>query len=214
MMHIRIALEGAKWYNREYILGMIYMGRDAFWGAWFSPIVLLAALVVVLSSAGLLSVGAAAADTDGRVYDRTGVASFVPPERWVKWDFWGITAFSPTTAHEPRLTFSVTDETPQEKSNIETVMTGYVRTFSTKNYTLINKEYLYLGGYSGVRLLVQGTEKNKLFAGDYIWIQEYHTPRHKVTLIFHSEDGSFETYRSTVLTSFRSLIITETARDE
>ena len=158
--------------------------------------------------------GAEGIDGKGRVYDALAVASFLPPQGWVRWNFWGITTFSPTTDHEPRLTFAVNDVVSQDRPNIETVMKDYVRTFSTENYTLITQEYLYMGGYPGVRLLAQGTEKNRLFNRDYIWIQEYRTAHHKIILIFRSEEGSFETYRKAVLESFRSLVITGPAPDE
>ncbi len=147
------------------------------------------------------------------VTDPLGVASFVPPPGWLKWNFWGMTAFSPTSLHTPRITFAVTAGDFSDPGYADKALQGYVSTFSTQNYTLILMENLYLGGWSGVRLLAQGTERNTLFGSDYIWIQEYFTKDEKISLVFRCEPALFETYRDAVLTSFRSLVISEHGQD-
>ncbi len=128
--------------------------------------------------------------------------------------FLGTAAFSPTTDHEPRLTLVVSPRTGGDARDIESLMKSLSATFSTENYTLITKEYLLTGGYPGVRVLAQGTDKNKLFDHDYIWIQEYWTSAHRITLTLIADKDSFKTYEKVVLESFRSLIITERAPDE
>jgi hypothetical protein len=139
------------------------------------------------------------------VTDRLGVASFMPPG--------GSPAFSPTSEHEPLITFSVSPDNDLDTDRAGRAMRDYEGTFSTRNYTLILKENLYLSGWSGVRVLAQGTEENTLFGRDYIWIQEYFTDRDRISLVFHCDAASFETYRDIVLKSFRSLTITERDRD-
>jgi hypothetical protein len=147
------------------------------------------------------------------VTDPRGIASFIPPPGWLRWDFWGTTAFSPTSARTPRITFTVTPGDFSAPGYVDTVMKDYVSTFSTDNYTLIQKENLYLGGWSGVRVLAQGTDSNTLFDHDYIWIQEYFTKGNRISLVFRSDAASFETYRDAVLKSFRSLVITDRGHD-
>jgi hypothetical protein len=147
------------------------------------------------------------------VTDPLGVASFVPPQGWARWNFWGLTAFSPTSLHTPRITFAVTSGDFSAPGYADKVLQEYVSAFSTQNYTLILKENLYLGGWPGVRVLAQGTEKNTLFGSDYIWIQDYFTKDKKISLVFRCEPALFETYRDTVLTSFRSLVISEDGQD-
>ena len=145
------------------------------------------------------------------VTDPSGVASFMAPQGWVRWDFWDSAAFSPTSEHNPRIIFSVSPVTNPEENRSDTAMRDYERTFSTHNYTLILKENLYLGGWSGVRVLAQGTEENTLFGRDYVWIQEYFTDRDRISLVFRCDPVSFDTYRDAVLRSFRSLTIIERA---
>jgi hypothetical protein len=141
------------------------------------------------------------------VTDPLGVASFTPPSGWIRWGFWGTTAFSPTTEHNPKITFSVYSDSGSSEDQADKAMRGYVRAFSSENYVLVEKENLYLDGWSGVRVLARGTEKNVLFGPDYIWIQDYFTDENRVSLVFRSNPAAFETYRDTVLTSFRSLVI-------
>jgi hypothetical protein len=182
---------------------------------------LLAALMVVLIEvpgtfhpllAGTLT-GPADTTVGEVVTDPRGIASFIPPPGWERWNFWGTTAFSPTPAHTPRITFTVTPGQFSVPDYVDTVMRDYVSTFSTDNYTLIEKENLYLGGWSGVRVLAQGTDNNTLFDHDYIWIQEYFTKDNRISLVFRCDAASFETYRDTVLKSFRTLVITDRGQD-
>ncbi len=147
------------------------------------------------------------------VTDPLGVASFMPPKGWERWSFWGTTAFSPTADRSARITFAVTTDDNTQGNGAATAMSDYESTFSTHNYTLIEKEHLFLNGWSGVRVLARGTEENTLFGQDYIWIQEYFTSRDRISLVFHSDPASFETYRDAVLKSFRSLVITERGPD-
>ncbi len=158
---------------------------------------------------------AGAGDTPlgGPVTDPLGVASFMPPGGWTRWDFWGSPAFSPTTEHNPRITFTVRPDESSDDNRAGNAMRDYERTFSTGNYTLIRKENLYLRGWPGVRILAGGTEKNALFGRDYIWVQEYFTDRGRITLVFRGDPASFETYSDTVLKSFRSVIIIERTQD-
>jgi hypothetical protein len=151
--------------------------------------------------------------TGGLVTDPLRVASFVPPGGWVRWDFWGSPAFSPASGNEPRITFSVSPDNDPDTDRAGRAMRDCEGTFSTRNYTLILKENLYLGGWPGVRVLAQGTEENTLFGRDYIWIQEYFTDQDRISLVFHGNAASFETERDTVLESFRSLIIIERTKD-
>jgi hypothetical protein len=150
-------------------------------------------------------------EAGGRVTDALSVASFAPPKGWVAWDFWGTMAFSPTTGHEPRLTFTVSARDGRYTRDIESVMKSLCATFTTENYTLITKEYLSTGGYPGVRVLAQGTDKNKVFGHDYVWVQEYLTSAHRITLTLLSDKDSFKGCEKGVLDSFRSLIVIERA---
>lgn len=168
--------------------------------------------VLVLVCAGLLCIAAPSSGAEDtppgiRVIDSLGVASFVPPDRWIHWSFWGTAAFSPTTERNVKITFSVTSGGTYTEDQADRAMKDYVRTFSTGNYTLIEKEDLFLGGWSGVRVLARGTERNALFGRDYVWIQEYFTDRDRILLIFRSDPASFETYRDAVLASFQTLVI-------
>ncbi len=173
-----------------------------------SPLMILSVVVCVCfllpavprANAGDVSLGSL-------VTDSLGVASFMPPNGWIRWGFWGTTAFSPTTEHNPKITFSVYSGSGSSEDRADKAMRGYVRAFSSENYVLVEKENLYLDGWSGVRVLARGTEKNTLFGPDYIWIQDYFTDESRVTLVFRCDPASFETYRDTVLTSFRSLVI-------
>jgi hypothetical protein len=184
---------------------------EALIGKRFPLLASLLTSSIAICAAFLLIVGLPAGAEDvslgSRVTDRGGAASFVPPEGWVRWDFWGAAAFSPTADHNPRITFTVRPEGEPAEGRTDTAMKDYVRTFSTENYTLLEKENLYLGGWWGVRVLAGGTEKNVLFGNDYVWIQEYFTDNSRISLVFRSDPASFETYRDTVLASFRSLII-------
>jgi hypothetical protein len=134
--------------------------------------------------------------------------SFVPPAGWVAWDYWGKSAFSPTTDHKQRIIFMVIKNGGKQPNDIESVMKSYTTAFSTDNYTLILKEYLYAYGYSGIRVLSQGTTRNTLYGTDYLWVQEYATPDRRIQLMFRSSPDLFETYRKAAIESFRSLIIT------
>jgi len=147
------------------------------------------------------------------VTDPLGVASFIPPEDWVRWNFWGAIAFSPTAEYNSRITFIVTPDADPDGNAAQKAMDDYEETFSTDNYTLIQKENLYLDGWSGIRILAGGTDQNPLFGRDYIWIQEYFTDRNKISLVFRSDPATFETYRDAVLGSFGSLNIIERGRD-
>jgi hypothetical protein len=178
-----------------------------------SRILFSAALCASLLLPAGLSAGAEDTALGDPVTDPLGVASFMPPEGWERWNFWGTTAFSPTLEHGSRITFAVTPDDNAQGNGAEKAMSDYESTFSTHNYTLVEKEYLHLNGWSGVRVLARGTEENALFGRDYIWIQEYFTGREKITLVFHSDPASFETYRDAVLKSFRSLVITERGQD-
>ena len=144
------------------------------------------------------------------VTDSLGVASFMPPGGWVRWNFWGTAAFSPTAEHNPKITFSVYSGSGPSEDQADEAMRGYVKTFSSDNYLLVEKENLYLDGWSGVRVLAKGTEKNTLFGPDYIWIQDYFTDESRVSLVYRSDPATFETYRDSVLASFRSLAIKHT----
>jgi hypothetical protein len=173
--------------------------------------------VLIFACATLLGIAAPSSGVEDappaiRVKDPLGVASFVPPDRWIHWSFWGTAAFSPTTERNVKITFSVTSGVTYTGDQADRAMKAYVRTFSTGNYTLLEKEALSLGGWSGVRVLAQGTERNELFGSDYVWIQEYFTDRDLIRLVFRSDPASFETYRDTVLSSFNSLLI-ERPRD-
>ena len=176
---------------------------------FFFPLLVTSLFVVcaVLLILTALPVGAEDASLGKPVTDPLGVASFMPPKGWIKWDFWGVTAFSPTTDHNPRITFAVHSGNKYANDQADKAMKNYVRTFSTENYTLVEKEGLFLGDWSGVRVLARGTEKNTLFDGDYIWIQDYFTDEDRISLIFRGDPESFETYKDTVLKSFQSLVI-------
>jgi len=147
------------------------------------------------------------------VTDPLAVATFSPPRGWVRWDFWGIAAFSPTSLHTPRLTFSVADGDFSTADLVGNAIRELGRALSTDNYTLVQRENLYLAGWYGVRILAQGTDKNVLFGRDYIWRQDYFTANRRVSLVFRCDPASFETYRDAVLTSFRSLAIRERRQD-
>ena len=179
----------------------------------FSPPAALALFLVMMSALCVLSAGPLRGADDmppgDFVTDPLGVASFIPPQGWIRWDYWGIAAFSPTTLRTPRMTFTVTPGDFSSPDHSDRTMRAYVNAFSTENYTLIQEENLYLDGWSGVRILAQGTEKNALFDRDYFWIQEYVTKDTKISLVFRCEPASFETYRDGALTSFRSLVIRE-----
>jgi hypothetical protein len=181
---------------------------------FFTSLVLLPVMICV-SLLLLIGLPAGAEDSSlgDLVTDPLGAASFMPPKDWVRWDFWGAMAFSPAPEHNPRITFIVTSYDDADGDRADNAMRDYESTFSTRNYTLIQKENLYLNGWSGIRILAGGTEENSLFGRDYIWIQEYFTNRDRISLVFHGDPASFETYRDTVLRSFRSLIIIERGQD-
>lgn len=175
----------------------------------FAVALLIVSIMVSVSLLFVAHPSAGAEDTalGAPVTDPLGVASFMPPRGWIRWDFWGATAFSPTSDHNPKVTFRVNTESGVDEGRADTAMRDYVRTFSSGNYTLIERENLYLNGWPGIRILAAGTEKNTLFGPDYVWIQEYFTDRTRISLVFRADPASFETYRDTVLKSFRSLVI-------
>jgi len=86
-------------------------------------------------------------------------------------------------------------------------LSKYKKTFSTVNYSLIEIKPVESGGYPGVMVLALGTESNKLYSGINIWILEYYTGTHAVSLTFLCKEDKFEKYKEAVETSFKSLII-------
>jgi hypothetical protein len=182
--------------------------------ALFPPLVILSVIMCV-SFLFFADLPAVAQDAlpGNLLSDPGGVASFMPPRGWIRWDFWGTAAFSPTIEHNPRITFTVRSGNDFTEDQADRAMKDYVRTFSTENYVLVEKENLYLDGWSGVRVLARGTEENTLFGRDYIWIQEYFAEGDRISLVFRSDPTSFGPYRDTVLKSFRSLVITGHKRD-
>jgi len=184
--------------------------RFSFFPLLVTTLFLVCAAFLIFSA---LTVGAEDTSLGAPATDPLSVASFTPPKGWIKWDFWGIMAFSPTTDHNPRITFAVHSGNVFPKDQADRAMRNYVRTFSTENYTLVEKETLFLGDWAGVRVLARGTEKNTLFDGDYIWIQDYFTDEDRISLIFRGDPESFETYKDTVLKSFQSLVIIRPHKD-
>jgi hypothetical protein len=177
-----------------------------------------------------------------RVSDRLNVSSFLPPDGWIEWDFYGKPLYSPANDRDTRIAYSVEeneiekgekcvkgsgpegekaapedgdctkgdgDEDPNADitSFRDRKLSEHKRTFSTSNYSLIEIEPVELRGYPGVMVVALGTESNRLFGGKSIWIVEYYTPTHTVSLTFFGSEEKFVEYKKAVDASFHSLII-------
>lgn len=177
-------------------------------------------------------------ESGSRVSDPLNISSFLPPENWIKWDFYGKVSFSPRDDRETRITYLVVKSEEGEKESegeseektdklvgeaaleedsqgpapdIEALrdekLEKYKKTFSTLNYSLIKIEPIESRGYPGISVIALGTEINRLFGGQCIYILEYYTATHTVSLTFIGREEQFDKYRGAIDTSFNSLII-------
>jgi hypothetical protein len=207
-------------------------------------------VVATLTTFALLNIADAgdkfSRECDSRVSDPFNVSSFLPPEEWVMWNFYGKVSFSPRDDKETRIIYLVAKDgegkidegkTEEERTPVETadklvgeaVLGGgegrdpapapeivalrderqerYKKTFSTLNYSLIEIKPVELRGYPGVSVIALGTEVNRLFGGQNIYILEYYTGTHTVSLTFIGSEEQFNKYRDAIDSSFNSLII-------
>jgi hypothetical protein len=204
-------------------------------------------LVATLTTFAILGIADAgdkfSRECNSRVSDPLNVSSFLPPEGWVKWNFYGKASFSPKDDKETRIIYLVVEDKEGKTNEVckpvetagkpegEAVLAGgdggepasapapditalrderlerYKKTFTTLNYSLIDIKPVESRGYPGVSVIALGTEVNRLFGGQNIYILEYYTGTHKVSLTFIGSEEQFNKYKDAIDSSFNSLII-------
>jgi hypothetical protein len=175
-------------------------------------------------------VGQSLANKNLRVSDPLNISTFLHPKKWVKLDYYGRIAFSPQFDKETRIIYLVVESNVNENKEVikekgdskrdkevaplteihiyrDNKLQKYKKTFSSINYSLIEIQPVESGEHPGVMVLALGTESNKLYSGINIWIIEYYTEAHTISLTLLCKEDKFEQYKKAVETSFKSLII-------